>query len=320
MKKRNTLSLLLLSLACVTGCSASTPGGTETFQETNEPSEQSAEDVSSESTAESIESSEESAVSTEETEDTEDTSSAETTTNEAAASMGDIFGLDGERLYNTRVELCPDCVYSAGEWLSEDGHLVLPFDENAKTEHDDDLDYKFGRYYIPEEALKAASTEDLLSICTDTYFAMEVIAFERLDYQVTNLASNLNAVDAVFAREDFAKALLQAYQEDTLDPQEAGMQKEYKNTYAVITEELFLARNEVFDQMTDEMREETLSEVMKKLELIESGEYYYFSYGGSCFFYYVKDLYDDGNGKWYEYLEEHHPEYLEYCEHSVNYR
>lgn len=313
MKKRGTLSLLMLALTCVTGCSASTAGGTEASQESSLPLEQSAEDGSSESTAEAAESSEETVVSSEEA---DDTSPAETTTDEAVSGTEDIFGLDGGRLYNKRLEAFPDSVYSAGEWLSEDGHLSLPFDEDAETEHDDNHDFTFGRYYIPKEALEAASTEDLLSICTDTFFATVVISFERLDDQVRYLADNLNAVDAVFAREDFAEVLLQAYQEDTLAYKKPSSEEAADRAFAVITEELFLARNEVFDQMTDEMREETLSEVMKKLEQIESGEYDYWTFEVSCFFCYAGELYNNGNGRWYEYLEEYHPEYLEYCEYN----
>lgn len=302
MKKRGTL-LFLLSLICAAGCSADTTGGTQGSQETSA----SIAEHSSESTAENVESAAETTVSP-----VNDTTPAETKTDQNTEETVDIFGLDGNRLYNTRIEAFPDCVYSAEEWLSDDGSLKLPFDEKEKTEHDDNLDFKFGRYYIPEEAIKAASTEDLLGICTDTCFAKEVICFDRFDLQVQSLANKLNAVDAVFARDDFAEVLLQAYQEDTLAPAEAAYNEETNaSACAVITEELFLARNEVFDQMTDEMREKTLSEVMKKQELIESGEYDYSIYNSSCFLCYAEELHNAGDGRWYEYLEEHHPEYLE---------
>lgn len=315
MKKRDALSLFLVSLICTTGCSASITGGTEASQEPGASLEQSADDESSESTAETIESAETTSVFLKETDD--DTGPDET--EKAVAGTEDIFGGDGQRLYNVRIERAPDCVYSAEEWLSDDGRLLLPFDENEATEHDGDLDFSFGRYYIPAEAIEAASTGDLLSICTDTFFAQAVVCFDKLDFQVQYLADNLNAVDAVFARADFAEVLLGAYQEDTLVLQTADSDEANVRACAVITEELFLARNEVFEQMTDELREKTLSEVMKKQELIESGEYDYSIYGSSCFFYYMEDLYNNGNGKWHEYIEKNHPEYLKYCEYGGGY-
>lgn len=305
MRKR-TFFLVAATLLCVSGCSAdadiNTPANTGA----------SAEDAESVDNLSSEESQEE----------TVDEAETEASAVEESWETGDIFGLDGNRDYDglLEYEVYADYTFSADEWLDEDGNLSLPFDEDDEVP-DNDYQIRKIRYYIPEEALKAASTADLLSICTDTMFAKDVIAFNFLHYQVQSIASKCNAVDEVFSRDDFAQTLLEVYEAtDLMEYTGAYSEETNDRACAIITMELFLARDEVFDMMTDEMREETLEAVMEKQEMIRSGDYDYSLFDNSCFFAYIAEMVSgdsetlgfDGS-KWYDYISENHSDYLKYC-------
>ena len=328
--RRKIAFLMAASLLCVSGCSAdvdsNTPGETGASVEESERVDESSslsEGETQEETAEESSSQEETAEESSSEKETQKENSDETETEESEESgdeeAEDIFGLEGARNYDYLLEYISDYTFSADEWLDADGNLSLPFDEDDEVENND-ADIRKIRYYIPEEALKAASTSDLLSICTNTMFAETVIAFDSLQYQVQYLASNCNAVDEVFARDDFAETLLEAYKAVDLMKYTGEYSEETNDkACAIITMELFLARDEVFDMMTDEMREETLEAVMEKQAMILGGDYDYSLYDNSCFFAYIAEMVSDYDwlnfegSKWYDYISENHSEYLEYC-------
>lgn len=194
--------------------------------------------------------------------------------------------------------------YSAEEWFDEEGHFYYPFDQGEDisgwlTEE------ASARYIVPEAALKKASTDDLLNACKDYYFNSFML-IERPSYFLHYIESTLNMVEELYEREDLADVLIRQYQEDMYLPmdQDDGSDdysfRAYIKENGIVLEEILLARNETFDQMTDEERLCVLEAVLAKSAAREQGEYVC----NECdaFAAYVCELEELGESRWHDFI------------------
>lgn len=186
--------------------------------------------------------------------------------------------------------------YQSDRWFDENGTFRYPFDqrEDVSGWQSDEI---IGRYHVPADALERASTYDLLQVCKDfqlSNFTAYNLPSDFLRYE-TNV---LNAVDELLTREDLVEILLEDYQEE-LYPSASGEIDLYAEQ-RIVFDELILADNEIFNQMTDEQRQYTLEAVFEKNQGRESGKYkstMVFAFGA-----YICEQQDEGGSDWYEYI------------------
>lgn len=216
-----------------------------------------------------------------------------------------------DRDYQVYYDACPDAVYPAQEWFSADGRLDFPFsiEEPAAEVSRDEM---FARFYIPEEALKKAETKDLLRLVT-LYPRSGLTAFFLYNYPSHYLdfvTQKFNAVDELYGRKDFAQALLTAYAEEEMlqaagfdDKEEQKAYERERNACAngIMLLEILLAQDAVFEELDDGQRLEVLEEAAAKDGVRENDDCY-----GQCsgFFASVKEQYEAGGSKWYDYIKE----------------
>ncbi len=243
------------------------------------------------------------------------------------------------------VEEYPQLIHPAKEWLSK-GYLDYPFNLNdySYRDHEDyNKAYESVRFYIPQEALEQAATEDLVRLVGHMP-KYPPNAYEFPSYYIENISSWFNAVDEMRTREDFPKVLLESYIKSEFMPvrsfEDSKQQFDYDvEAYArereILSKEIFLACNSTFNRMDDEMRRRTLEAVMEKIEIRQREEFKYIN-SVSGFFAYVNELQnyghdehisrDDGTmeyissppvgSKWYDYIAQtlQDDEIIEYIE------
>lgn len=186
--------------------------------------------------------------------------------------------------------------YLSDRWFDEDGVFRYPFDqqEDVSGWQTEEL---LGRYKVPEEALKRASTYDLLQVCKD--FQLAGFSAYNLPSQFLHYESNvLNAVDELLSRDDLVEILLKDYQNEKY--QSVDAQPDAAVEQRIIFDELLLADNAVFDRMTDEQRQLVLEAVLEKKQDRESGKYQ--SLKVSAFAAYVHEQEAETGSGWYDYI------------------
>jgi hypothetical protein len=217
---------------------------------------------------------------------------------------------DFKKLYQKYYEQSPDSAYSVEEWLANDGRLDFPFDLREDTSKLQ-MSEVFTRFYVPKEALERAATEDLLRVSklwpmTKYYF------YNFPSYYLDFLLTGFNATEELVGRLDLAEVVLDTYIEDEFmtvcsfddTEQQTAYNKEcYIRENGIVLEEVLLAGNEVFDQMDDEMRQQTLDAVREKMELRQSGKFLCHD-SSSGFFAYIIELHDTTGSRWYDYIAE----------------
>jgi hypothetical protein len=190
-------------------------------------------------------------------------------------------------------------IHSAKEWLSK-GYLDYPFSLNDYSYRDQE-DYKEAyesvRFYIPQEALEQAATEDLVQL-VGRMPKYPPNAYDFPSYYIETISSWFNAVDEMRTREDFAKVLLESYIKSEFMQmrsfEDSKQQFEYNvetstREREILSKEIFLACNSTFDRMDDEMRRRTIEAVMEKVEIRQKEEFKYIN-SVSGFFAYVNEL------------------------------
>ncbi len=229
------------------------------------------------------------------------------------------------------VEEYPQLIHSAQEWLSK-GYLDYPFslnDYSYRDQEDYNKAYESVRFYIPQEALEQAATEDLVRLVGQMP-KYPPNAYNFPSYYIKSISSWFNAVDEMRTREDFPKVLLESYIKSEFMPvrsfEDSKRQLEYDaeanaREREILSQEIFLACNSTFDRMDDEMRRRTIEAVMEKIEIRQREEFKYVN-SVSGFFAYVNELQnfghdepisrDDGTieyvslppvgSKWYDYI------------------
>ena len=216
-----------------------------------------------------------------------------------------------DRDYQIYYNACPDAAYPAQEWFSADGRLDFPFsiEEPAAEASRDEM---FARFYMPEEALKKAETKDLLRLVV-LYPRSGLTAFFLYNYPSHYLdfvTQKFNAVDELCGRKDFAQVLLTAYAEEEMlqavvfdDKEEQAAYEKERSACAngIMLLEILLAQDAVFEKLDDGQRLAVLEEAAAKDGVRENDACY-----GQCsgFFASVKEQYEAGGSKWYDYIKE----------------
>jgi hypothetical protein len=219
----------------------------------------------------------------------------------------------------------PHAVYSADEWFKAGG-IVLPFypfdlnDGVTGTE-------RLVRFVIPHEVLEQASTDDIVHLL-GMYNASPSM-FNYPSYLLDYLINNFNSINEMLTRTDFAEVLLENYIKIEFMPwrefDDTNEQFNYELEMSgwnggISTREIFLACNNTFDQMNDEMRHRTLEAVMEKagirresrMYIVENkpyvcGEILYGDRSESPFFEYIIELQYKENFVWCEENQERVP-------------
>lgn len=211
------------------------------------------------------------------------------------------------RTYQMYYEQSPEAAYSADEWLAS-GQLQYPFDLQEDTSQMQTAEM-FARFYVPQEALTQAKTEELVYLCA--MWPMTIYSFYNYpSHYLEFLTDNFNAADNLTKREDLAEVVLDLYEKENFlqditfanrEEQMEYKQEAYVCERRIVLEEILLASNSSFEQMDEEMRERTLVAVLEKIKSRESGEVIG-GYTTSGFLAYICEQHADGNSEWYNYI------------------
>lgn len=211
-----------------------------------------------------------------------------------------------QRGYQQYYESFSYAAYPAEEWMKT-GRLIVPFtkEDSAAKEH---IGECFAMYYIPEEAMSAASTADILRVaCEWPYTKYDLYNYPS--YYLRFIIDKFNGMDELFRRQDFAVALLKEYEAVgfyvTSGRTPGTSLEEYKKQAdvkenAIVFMEILLATNEVYDQLTHNERVMVLDAVSEKMTMRKSG-ICLADERVSGFYAYVKENSLLGN-KWYDFI------------------
>lgn len=206
-----------------------------------------------------------------------------------------------------------DLMYTAEEWMST-GKLVLPFDPEVYEAGADDL---YARNLIPEEALEQATTMDLAIVMRDQQY-MTILGYESTAHFLFTLRNTLNGTDELLGREDMAQCMLELYREDSqllLADYEEGVDD---LAFCVLREkvaleEIFLADNRAYAQLSDAEKTEVLSIAKEvhatRLDNIDNEVYTtemlrYKDVPSPFYLYIYEQDHEDGVSAWMGYLTE----------------
>ena len=207
-----------------------------------------------------------------------------------------------QRLYQKGYEKSSYAAYSATEWL-KNGRLEVPFDRNDMLEAGQ-MSERYAMYYIPQEALRKASTVDLVRVSVFDYPFGTYSEFEFPSEYLNSVRECFNAVDELFGREDMATALLKMYEANGFSMHSAATSKAKKEEAArrengIVLMEILLATDEVFERI-DGCQSQVLDAVKYKMQMRNSG-LYLAEKSVDGFFSYIKENSRKGN-KWYDYI------------------
>lgn len=287
---------ILCLLACMlllTACTASQNASSATEADTTAPQEQTSEtETDTEAETETAN----------ETENNMASADASSGMNKVAATQWDVIDAsEYEREYLYFRDRAPGYVYSAEEW-TKTGKLDYPFDIHERTEQ---VSYpKRARYYVPDEALHAAPTIELLDLMMRWPY-LYVGGYQFAAEQIYMITEWFNVADEFFGRADRAQALLEMYcsvefySREDVENGVLSAEAAYDYADGVELVEILLARNDTFELLSEEERKRCLDEVLRKYDMIDTGNYYTSS-EDSFFFFYLREVYAYGKTEWYD--------------------
>ena len=152
--------------------------------------------------------------------------------------------------YGVAVTTNPELVLPAEDWITEDGTIWYPFDP---ADADCGATQLSAKCYIAKSLLKEASTENLIALI-EGYGPADAYAYESPAFYYDHISQYLNLVPELRGRDDLAETLLSLYREAGLDETSVWSDE---NDLAVL--EMLLARDEVYEQLTEEERSEVVT-------------------------------------------------------------
>ena len=206
-----------------------------------------------------------------------------------------------ERTYYISYEASPYAAFSAEDWMKS-GRLEVPFarDDVLNT---DNMSERYAMWYIPEEAIAAASTKDLARVAAFNYTWGIFDIYDRPSFYLDIARDRFNAFDALFAREDMVAAVLAEYEASGFYLQSQVEEQNKRDAEwqenGVVTLEMLLATDEAFDKMNGKQGA-VLKAVLEKMELRKTG-LFYAKERTDGFFSYIKE-HEFLGSKWYAYL------------------
>ncbi len=225
----------------------------------------------------------------------------------------------GQTYCEVAYERAPEYAYSAEQWLAS-GKFDYPFDIYEDT---GDMQWRelHARFYVPDEALEQAETYDILQ-AVKKYPLVSYYGHQEARCVLDAYLGRINMGLYLFTRDDFVTTLLDDYSKSHF--LRNGIEKEVGQIQdkGIILEEVMLATDQVYIQMSDEMKKQTIEEVFEKLEERSSGDYYCYD-NVSYFFSSICEQYTySGSSMWYDYLssEEFGGKYDEYINDYFCYR
>lgn len=222
-------------------------------------------------------------------------------------------------------ELFSEAMYSAEEWFNEEGKLEFPFDLQI-TLTDIPVEEKFAIFYIPQEAMDAASTEELFNILKRIPMTRAQIYEHPSDF-LNFLSGRFNVTNECLCREDLAETVLACYQSDMFmvkvnsDGEDASeqMSEGLRQESAILLQEVILATDLAFDQMDDTMRMETIEAVEIKRRMRKQGIFECSSSSDGFYGYIGEMMYRGYGSKWYDYIRDQVPDNEQMLELIDNY-
>lgn len=226
-----------------------------------------------------------------------------------------------QKAYEKYYAECPEAAYSVADWLGPDGIIGFPFDWRDTLEMSNPEREVI--YYVPQEALDRATTEDLVELLVGYDHRSRFDIYNFISYYWDYVLNNFNVAEELISRESLAEDVLKAYQKDNFlikssfgdaAKQKAYDEQCYDQFNKIGLEEIILATNLAFDQMDDEMRKATIEEALNKVEERLSGKFKC-SYGlangedgfgemPSGFFAYIVEMEESTGSKWYRFMQE----------------
>ena len=176
--------------------------------------------------------------------------------------------------------------YTAKEWLTAENELQFPFDLAVEKFWADRV-----RHVVPKEALQAVTTESLLRAVKQYTDHFTMYGFYNFPSDYLTFAERFNATGELQQRLDLTEVLLAVYEGEELE-----------NEDEVVLEEILLASNFVFEQADEEMRQQILEAVMKKVAMRHMGTDT--AEVPSGFLAYITEMKDTDASLWYAYIME----------------
>ncbi len=214
------------------------------------------------------------------------------------------------KTYQVGAEAAPHAVYEWAAWIDEDKALHFPEDFEEHYAGYDSMDEWYACYYIPKEALEIATTISLLDVATDCPFYSPWMYNFPSEY-IECSSQLFNAADELWNREEIAEEILELYEQEKFmencsydqgNERDAYMERAIHIQGRIMTEEVLLATDKAFSEMTEEMRIRTLAAVEEKMEQRRSGDFVT-NQGTSAFYFYISELHETTGSEWYDYIE-----------------
>ncbi len=164
-----------------------------------------------------------------------------------------------------------DMVYTADEWLNEDGGVTIPFDTDAVRNKDVRV---YAGYYVPDEIAVTASTKDLVNVAMDYFYGMEsdLLSSSSKDWLMEHVLRYSNALEESLRRDDFAVEYYDWYMKtDFIKPGDESDNAFFTLSRSTLLE-LILAQTESCAQLTEEQRVNLIKRLIEKARLIKQGE------------------------------------------------
>lgn len=222
------------------------------------------------------------------------------------------------RTYQTAYEASPYAAYSAEEWLKS-GRLEVPF-EREELLNAQQMSERYAMGYIPQEALRQASTRDLARVAAFDYTWGTYNIYNQPSHYLKVAKDRFNAFDALFGREDMVEAVLAEYAAAGFyrnnSETEQYKKEAFRQENGLVTLEMILATDEAFDKMNGQ-QDEVVAAVKQKMEQRASGLYYAETQADGFFAYIREHRYLES--KWYDFLLEEYADdekVMDYLEHA----
>lgn len=185
-------------------------------------------------------------------------------------------------------------LFNDSDWMDKDGRLLFPYRNiTSKGFKIGDI---FAMFYMSEEVVSKATSEDLLTVVTDAA-QTSMIVMANSPSEMTQMCSNkLLTADELLHRPDMARVVLKDYRIRSYTEPE-----KITSNNAIQIEEMWLGSNLGYTELNDDERAEVLElAAINMAKIHELG--LELTIRDNCFFGLAAEEYKRNGNGWYDYI------------------
>lgn len=185
-------------------------------------------------------------------------------------------------------------LFNDSDWMDKDGRLLFPYRNITSKEFK--IGDIFAMFYMSEEVVSKATSEDLLTVVTDAA-PTSMIVMANSPSEMAQMCSNkLLAADELLHRPDMARVVLKDYRiRRYIEPEKIT------SNNAIQIEEMWLGSNLGYAELNDDERAEVLElAAINMTKIHELG--LELTIRDNCFFGLAAEEYKRNGNGWYDYI------------------